>query len=126
VRPGRLRRDARHVAADGAAGHQPVVRTEAVPNDPDDPSIWVHPTDPARSLIIATNKVKAPDGALVVFGLDGKTKQTISDLDRPNNVDVEYGLPAGSGSIDIAVVAERLKGQLRIFRIARTAAGSAT
>ena len=41
-------------------------------DDPDDPAIWVHPTDPARSLIIGTNKVKAPTGAVVVFGLDGK------------------------------------------------------
>jgi 3-phytase len=96
---------------------QPVVRTDTVTDDPDDPSIWVHPTDPSRSLILGTNKVKAPNGALVVFGLDGKTRQTVAGIDRPNNVDVEYGLTLGGARVDIAVATERLKGQLRIFRV---------
>jgi 3-phytase len=102
---------------------QPAVRTESVTDDPDDPAIWVHPTDPGRSLIIGTNKVKAPTGAVVVFGLDGKIRQTVAGLDRPNNVDVEYGLTLGSKSIDIAVAAERLKGQLRVFQIVPDGSG---
>lgn len=96
---------------------QSAVRTESVTGDPDDPAIWVHPTDPARSLIAGTNKVAAPEGALVVFGLDGKIRQSVTGLDRPNNVDVEYGLPMKDGPVDIAVVTERLKGQLRIFKV---------
>lgn len=86
----------------------PAVRTQPVANDPDDPAIWIHPADGARSLVIGTNKVKAPDGAVVVFGLDGAIRQTIAGLDRPNNVDVED---------DLAVVTERLENQLRVFRI---------
>ena len=70
-------------------------RTDPVSDDADDPAIWEHPTDPARSLIIGTNKVLAPAGALVVFGLDGGTRQTVAGLDRPNNVDIEYGLAVG-------------------------------
>ena len=97
---------------------RPSVRTDRVQDDPDDPAVWVHPSDPSRSLILGTNKVKAPTGAVVVFGLDGKTRQTVAGLDRPNNVDVEYGLPLGNSSVDIAVATERLKGQLRIFRVA--------
>ena len=93
--------------------------TAAVSDDPDDPAIWVHPTDPARSLIIGTNKVAAPSGAIVVYGLDGRIRQTISGLDRPNNVDIEYGLAIGGQPTDIAVVTERLKHRLRIFRIPR-------
>ena len=96
---------------------QPVVRTDRVTDDPDDPAIWVHPTDPARSLILGTNKVKAPTGAVVVFGLDGKVRQTAAGIDRPNNVDVEYGLALGNGRADIAVATERLKSQLRVFRV---------
>lgn len=99
------------------AGVQPVLATEAVADDPDDPAIWLHPSDPSQSLIVATNKAKAPSGALVVFGLDGKTRQTVAGLDRPNNVDVEYGLLVGGRPMDIAVVTERLKGRLRIFEI---------
>jgi 3-phytase len=97
----------------------PAVHTEAVTNDPDDPAIWVNRADSSRSLIIGTNKVKAPSGALVVFGLDGKTRQTFAGLDRPNNVDVEYGLSLNGQRVDIAVTTERLKSQLRIFQIAK-------
>ncbi len=51
--------------------------------------------------------------------MDGKTRQTIAGLDRPNNVDVEYGLVIGGHPTDIAVVTERLKHRLRIFKIPR-------
>src|SRR5918993_5841466 len=46
--------------------------TAPLSNDPDDPAIWVHPTDPSRSLIIATMKVASPAGAVVVYGMDGQ------------------------------------------------------
>jgi len=98
---------------------RPVLATAPVSDDPDDPAVWVHPSEPARSLIVGTNKVAAPAGALVVFGLDGKIRQTISGLDRPNNVDIEYGLVVGGQPADIAVLTERLKHRLRIFKIPR-------
>ena len=101
----------------------PAVQTAQVADDPDDPAIWIHPTDPASSLIIGTNKVQAPNGAIVVFGLDGAIRQTVGGLDRPNNVDIEYGLKVGDETIDIAVATERLKGQLRVFRITRDGSG---
>jgi len=96
---------------------RPVVSSEPVADDPDDPAIWINPADPARSLILGTNKVPAPQGALVVFGLDGKIRQTIAGIDRPNNVDVEYGLALAGGAADIAVLTERLKSRLRVYRI---------
>lgn len=108
----------------------PVVSTETVPTDADDPAVYVHPTDPSRSLILGTNKVRAPQGALVVFGLDGKIRQTIGNLDRPNNVDVEYGLILNGQPTDIAVLTERLQHRLRVFAIGQdgmlTDVGSAT
>jgi 3-phytase len=91
--------------------------TARLSNDPDDPAIWVHPSDPAHSLIIGTMKVAAPAGAIVVFGMDGQIRQTISGIDRPNNVDVEYGLVLNGRAVDIAVATERLRRQLRVFRI---------
>lgn len=94
----------------------PVRATGVVPHDPDDPAIWVHPVDPARSLILTTDKVAA-NGGLHVFGLDGQRRQSITPLDRPNNVDVEYGLESPSGPIDIAVVTERLQHRLRMFSL---------
>jgi len=94
-----------------------LLATEPVTDDPDDPAVWVNPSDRSRSLVIGTNKVAAPSGALVVYGLDGKTRQVIAGLDRPNNVDVEYGLLVGGKPSDIAVVTERLQRRLRVFRI---------
>jgi 3-phytase len=68
-------------------------------------------------VIIGTMKVASPAGAIVVFGLDGQIRQIISGIDRPNNVDVEYGVRLAGRTIDIAVVTERLQRQLRVFRI---------
>lgn len=70
---------------------EPAYGTAALSNDPDDPAIWVHPTEASRSLILGTMKTAAPAGAVVVFGIDGQIRQIISGIDRPNNIDVEYG-----------------------------------
>ena len=99
------------------AAISPAVTFEAVGDDPDDPAIWVHPGDPARSLILGTNKAKAPAGALVVYGLDGKIRQTVSGLDRPNNVDIAKNFTLGGKTVDLAVVTERNQSRLRAFLI---------
>jgi 3-phytase len=91
--------------------------TASLSNDPDDPAIWVHPTDSSRSLILGTMKVASPAGAIVVYGMDGQIRQVISGIDRPNNIDVEYGFRLAGRTVDIAVATERLKRQLRVFRI---------
>lgn len=90
--------------------------TAQVPNDPDDPAIWVHPADASKSLILGTDKVET-NGGLYVFGLDGSVKQSFGSLDRPNNVDVEYGFDLGGRRIDIAVVTERKQHRLRVYGI---------
>lgn len=95
---------------------QPTLATDPVAHDPDDPAIWVHPTDPSKSLILGTDKI-AVEGGLYVFGLDGRQRQRIAPLDRPNNVDVEYGLSLGGRRVDIAVVTERRQHRLRLFEI---------
>jgi 3-phytase len=100
-----------------------VTATEPVGEDADDPAIWIHPSDPARSLILGTDKTAAPAGGLFVFGLDGKIRQKVTGLDRPNNVDVEYGLALGGEPTDIAVLTERLQRRLRVFRIAPDGSG---
>jgi 3-phytase len=99
-------------------GLHAVLETASVADDADDPAIWVDRAHPERSLIVGTNKVAAPDGALYVFGLDGTVRQVVKPLDRPNNVDVEYGLAAPNGVVDIIVATERLQGRLRIYGIA--------
>lgn len=95
---------------------KPAAATATVAHDPDDPAIWVHPVDPARSLIVGTDKIEA-EGALYVFGLDGSLRQRIGPLDRPNNVDVEYDVRLGDRRVDIVVLTERKRHRLRVFEI---------
>ncbi len=103
--------------ASEAVAVAPLRATAAVAHDPDDPAIWINRQDPSRSLIVGTVKVGSPDGALAVFGLDGGIRQMITGLDRPNNVDIEYGLPLAGVPTDIAVVTERNGRRLRVFAI---------
>jgi 3-phytase len=95
---------------------KPAGRTAAVPRDADDPAIWVHPTNPSRSLILGTDKVEG-QGGLYVFGLDGTLRQSIAPIDRPNNVDVEHGVRLGTRTLDVAVLTERRQHRLRAFAI---------
>lgn len=96
---------------------RPVVRTDSLPDDADDPAIWIHPHHPRLSLILGTNKARAPKGAIGVFDLNGRLRQLITRLDQPNNIDVAYGFALGRERIDIAVATERYASRLRIFRI---------
>ena len=83
---------------------QPVVVTEPVTTDSDDPAIWIHPDDPSQSLVLGTDK----GGAVFVFDLDGKIlpDKTVSGQGRINNIDVEYGMMLGG-------VADRHRGRHR-------------
>jgi 3-phytase len=96
---------------------QPRVVTEPTRFDTDDPAIWINRADPAASLILGTDKNR--DGALYVFGLDGRIHhdKVVRGLVRPNNVDVAYDVPVGSGRVDVAVVTERYAHRLRVYRL---------
>ena len=96
---------------------KPQIITDAVKHDTDDPAIWIHPDDPSKSLIIGTDK--DADGALYVFDLEGKTIDSlvIRNLQRPNNVDVGYGLSLGDKKVDFAVTGERLTSKLRFYSL---------
>ncbi len=96
---------------------KPTSTTAPVAVDADDPAIWISRDDPGRSLILGTNKVVAPEGSLVAFTLDGRVHDMVPGLDRPNNVDVEYGVRLGARTVDVAVVTERKRNRLRVFRI---------
>jgi len=94
---------------------KPVVITDAVRHDTDDPAIWINPKDPAQSLVIGTDKDQ--DGGLYVFDLKGKIVCEVHDLKRPDNVDVAYGLTLAGKPTDIAVTTERFTHKLRIFSL---------
>ncbi|WP_394842466.1 phytase [Pendulispora brunnea] len=87
---------------------------ESEPADMDDPAVWVHPTTPGQSLIVAAAK----KGGMRVYDLDGHLVKTYpSDGNRFNNVDVQYNFDLGGTSVDIAVASDRLKDKLRIWKI---------
>ncbi|MBT0550022.1 phytase [Riemerella anatipestifer] len=94
---------------------KPKVITQQVKHDTDDPAIWVHPEDTSKSLIIGTDKDS--DGGLFVFNLDGVIVNKVTDIKRPNNVDIEYGFKLGNQTIDIALTTERERNQVRIFSL---------
>ena len=105
------------VPQDQTKALKPVVVTEPVKWDTDDPAIWVNPADVSKSLIIGTDKDS--DGALYVFDLNGKIieEKTVRNLKRPNNVDVEYGLMLKGKPVDIAVATEREANKIRVFSL---------
>ena len=94
---------------------RPVVVTEQVTGDSDDPAIWIHPTDPAKSLILGTDKA----GYLYTFDLAGKIlpDRTQKGLSRPNNVDIEQGVMLDGQPMDVAIVTERDGGRVRMYRL---------
>lgn len=94
---------------------KPVVVTDAVTHDTDDPAIWINRADTMQSLVLGTDKDS--DGALYAFDLNGKIVRKSVKLQRPNNVDIAYGLPLAGQPADIAVVTERETKKVRIFRL---------
>lgn len=81
------------------------VETDPVPNTgdaADDPAIWVHPSDPALSIILGTDK----KGGLAVYDLSGQELQYLED-GRINNVDLRYDFPLGDRREAVVAVSER-------------------
>jgi 3-phytase len=90
--------------------------------DADDPAIWVHPTDRAGSLVVATAK----NGGLRVYDLAARERQAIPTPPAPgpddesgrfNNVDLVSGFRLGHRRVDLAVVTDRGRDRLRFYRI---------
>ena len=102
-------------AADEPFVAHATAETESVPHQEDaadDPSIWLHPLEPEKSLLVLTDK----KGGLMVCGLDGRKRQYIDGM-LPNNVDVGYGFQLGGKAVDIAVVSDRQSMTVKTFAI---------
>lgn len=94
---------------------KPVVITEQVGHDTDDPAIWINAADTMKSLVIGTDK--DTDGALYAFDLEGKIVNKVPGLKRPNNVDIAYGLLLNGVPTDVAVLTERETNKIRVFSL---------
>lgn len=105
-------------ASDSNSIIHPVVVTEKVKHDSDDPAIWINPLDSTDVIIVGTDKGgDSGDGGLYAFNLSGKIIDSVRPLKRPNNVDIAYGLILGGKPIDIAVCTERLAKSIRVFSL---------
>ncbi|MEL6653424.1 MAG: phytase, partial [Bacteroidota bacterium] len=62
----------------------------------DDPAIWVHPTQPEKSVIYGSNK----KGGIVAYDLQGKELQ-FYPFGNVNNVDILYDFPRGDSSLTL-------------------------
>ncbi len=77
----------------------------------DDPALWLHPTDPAKSLILGTNK----QVGLVVFALDGSETQNLP-IGLINNVDVRQ---SADRLFDVAIASNDQVNAISVFLIDR-------
>jgi 3-phytase len=94
---------------------KPSIITQPTPNDTDDPAIWIHPTEASKSLIVGTDKETG--GGLYLYNLEGKIVHSYTNMGRPNNVDIAYGLKVGATKTDIVITTEREKNSIRIFSL---------
>ncbi len=83
----------------------------------DDPAVWVNAADPARSLIIGTDK----KAGLHVYTLGGVQVQSLLD-GRMNNVDVLHNVPASApapGTVDMVFASNRTGDLLAAYLVDR-------
>ena len=85
---------------------------EASADAADDPAIYVDPEDPARSLLIGTDK----QGALVVYGLDGSVRQQLPVGDV-NNVDLRTGVDVAGTPRTVVAASNRSDDTIWLFTL---------
>ncbi|HKX55652.1 MAG TPA: phytase [Xanthomonadales bacterium] len=78
----------------------------------DDPSIWVHPSQPELSLVLGTQKQQG----LNVYDLQGQLLQSLPD-GRINNTDLRYGFPLDGQPVDIVAVSNRSNFSIGIYAV---------
>jgi len=82
--------------------------------DQDDMCIWIHPTDPSKSTIIASDKTASK---LFVYDLSGNAIQTISVQGRPGNIDIRYNFSLNGQQIDIVGYNDRVNTTVVIYKV---------
>ncbi len=83
-------------------------------SDQDDMCIWVHPTDPALSTVIASDKDASK---IFVYDLDGNTVQTVTAPGKPGNIDVRYNFKLSGQGIDIVGFNDRTNSKVAIYKV---------
>jgi 3-phytase len=78
----------------------------------DDPAIWIDPSDPARSVIIGTQK----QSGLYVYDMAGKVLQFLPD-GRMNNVDLRDGFALGGRKVPLVTASDRTHKSVAIYAL---------
>ncbi len=78
----------------------------------DDPAIWIHPSNPEKSVIIGTDK----KGGLATYDLTGNQLNYYAVGDM-NNCDLRIGFPINGDTIDILAASNRTMQSVSLFRI---------
>lgn len=102
------------VREDASVVH-PLLETAPVPSGDDaadDPAIWIHPTDPASSLVLGTDK----RSGLAVYDLAGREVQFLP-RGRLNNVDLRAGISLDGAAATLAVATNRSNDAMDVFTI---------
>ena len=101
--------------APGATTVTPSVETAPVASfgdAADDPVLWVHPTDPAQSTVIGTQKQRG----INVYDLHGNLLQARED-GRINNADIRYGFLLNGEPADIVTGSNRSTDSIGIWKV---------
>ena len=93
---------------------QATIETPNVSGAADDPAIWIHPTDPALSLILGTDKTSGQ--GLLAYDLSGRQIASASGSEL-NNVDLRYNFPINGDSATLIAVSERGTNRIALFTI---------
>jgi 3-phytase len=78
----------------------------------DDPAIWAHPTDPAKSLIVATDK----KAGMLLYDMQGKVVQFLPD-GKMNNTDLRDGFTLGGRKVTLVTASDRTHKSIAIYRL---------
>jgi 3-phytase len=84
----------------------------------DDASIWIHPSDPALSTFICTDKNEDSIGVdgLRVYDLSGSEIQFLN-IGEMNNVDLRYNFPLGGESVTLVTSGNRTDDSIAILKV---------
>lgn len=107
--------DPRRPAASPIPVVRPTVETAPVASfadAADDPAIWAHPTDPALSLVIATDK----QAGLYVYDMAGRVVQFLPD-GKMNNVDLRDGFALGGETVTLVAASNRTDRTIALYRL---------
>lgn len=95
-----------------AAVETSATRATSLEDAADDPAIWRHPEDPARSLIFGSNKT----GGIAAYDLSGN-EVAYYPVGKINNIDILPGVPLADSTITLLGCSNRTEQSVNLFSV---------